>query len=156
MRARSLGGEDDRILGSPAWFARVHISGGISTEIPPQKMTGQSDIEKLREAVLPIPEGVPESWLNEDCLKRFLRADGGDLEKATARLRGTLQWRGSVKPERIACTRCASDPFAHYMQQVSTGSAKKEPDLGNKGDGLSEIERQPNVDSAERLYMQPY
>lgn len=92
-------------------------------------MAGQSDIERLRDAVLPIPASVPESWLNDDCLARFLRADGGDLDKAIARLRGTLQWRGSIQPERLTCTRCASDPFAHYMQQVQNLPGSK----GSKG-----------------------
>lgn len=81
-------------------------------------MTAASDIQRLREAVTPLPEGVPESWLTEDCLDRFLRADGHDFDKAVARLRGTLQWRASTRPEKISCSACAKDPHAHYMYQV--------------------------------------
>jgi hypothetical protein len=79
----------------------------------------QSLVQGLREAVLPLPPNVPEEWLDDDCLKRFLRADGNDFEKARERLRGTLKWRDEVQPSQLRCAACAEvDPHSHYMQQV--------------------------------------
>jgi hypothetical protein len=79
----------------------------------------QSLVQGLREAVLPLPPNVTEEWLDDDCLKRFLRADGNDFEKASERLRGTLKWRDEVQPSQLRCAACAEvDPHSHYMQQV--------------------------------------
>lgn len=77
------------------------------------------NIARLREAVLPVPEGGDPAWLTDDCLDRFLRADGHDFDKAQQRLLKTLQWRASVQPEAVRCRHCnEQEPRSHYMHQV--------------------------------------
>ena len=50
-------------------------------------------------------------------VERFLRADRGDLVKATKRLRDTLRWRRDVRPETKMCGACLNaDLRSHYMQ----------------------------------------
>lgn len=78
----------------------------------------QAQIQELRKAVTPLPDEVPEEWLTDDCLWRFLRADAYDMNKAITRLQGTLEWRAKIKPHELSCKSCAEDPQAHYMYQV--------------------------------------
>ena len=77
-----------------------------------------AELQRLRDALQPVPAEV-EPWLDDACLARFLRADGGDFDKAKARLEGTVRWRAETRPELISCTACSKDPHAHYMYQVS-------------------------------------
>ena len=50
-------------------------------------------------------------------VRRFLRADRGNLKKATIRLTDTLKWRREVRPETKMCGACLNkDLRAHYMQ----------------------------------------
>ena len=41
-----------------------------------------------------------------ETVQRFLRADRGDLVKATKRLKETLQWRQATRPEHRVCSAC--------------------------------------------------
>ena len=41
-----------------------------------------------------------------ETVQRFLRADRGDLVKATKRLKETLQWRQATRPEQRVCSAC--------------------------------------------------
>ena len=50
-------------------------------------------------------------------VERFLRADRGNVAKATKRLRDTLAWRRETRPETKMCGACLNrDLRSHYMQ----------------------------------------
>ena len=78
-------------------------------------------VDALAEAVRPLADSDPalRAWCTRANVERFLRADRGDLDKATKRLRETLRWRLEVRPETRMCTAChSSDLRSHYMQHV--------------------------------------
>lgn len=60
------------------------------------------EVDALLAAVEPILDGLDEAtraWCDRSTAERFLRADKGDLGKATKRLRTTLKWRGTYRPD---------------------------------------------------------
>ena len=67
------------------------------------------------DAPFPSPPSSPRTARVN--VERFLRADRGDLVKATKRLRDTLRWRRDVRPETKMCGACLNaDLRSHYMQ----------------------------------------
>lgn len=67
------------------------------------------------DAPFPSPPSSPRAARVN--VERFLRADRGDLVKATKRLRDTLRWRRDVRPETKMCGACLNaDLRSHYMQ----------------------------------------
>ena len=52
-------------------------------------------------------------------LARFIRADGGDLEKAEGRARETLRWRVKFGAHSAVCRACLRvSPRSHYMHHI--------------------------------------
>eukprot|EP00884_Botryococcus_braunii_P016466 jgi/Botrbrau1/3502/Bobra.341_2s0032.1 len=58
------------------------------------------ELLQLRDAVndILVEDPVLRHWCDESCLKRFLVSRGGNLRKAVAALRHTLEWRQKEKP----------------------------------------------------------
>jgi len=78
-------------------------------------------VDALRDAVTPLllNDQALFEWCTTKNVERFLRADRGNLQKATTRLTETLKWRQEVRPEGKMCTACFSkDLRSHYMQHV--------------------------------------
>ena len=78
-------------------------------------------VDALAEAVGPLVEtdDALKAWCTRANVERFLRADRGNLDKATKRLLDTLRWRKENRPETKMCTACFSvDVRSHYMQHV--------------------------------------
>ena len=78
-------------------------------------------MHKLTAAMEPLlaTDAVLREWCTEDTVRRFLRADRGDLSKASKRLRDTLEWRRAARPERARCPACFNAALnSHYMQHV--------------------------------------
>jgi len=64
---------------------------------------------------------VPGSSLSlaVDTVRRFLRADRGNISKAKKRLEETLKWRIDVQPQTKMCSTCLNEDLrSHYMQHV--------------------------------------
>lgn len=78
-------------------------------------------------------------WCDRRTVERFVRADKGDVVKATKRLRRTVRWRDGAKPEETRCERCFEGDFgSHYMQQIgfdACGRAVVYSDIGLALDG---------------------
>ena len=80
-----------------------------------------ASVDALAEAVRPLVDSddALRAWCTRANVERFLRADRGNLAKATKRLRETLRWRLEVRPETRMCSAClSSDLRSHYMQHV--------------------------------------
>ena len=78
-------------------------------------------VDALRDAVTPLllNDQALFEWCTTKTVERFLRADRGNLQKATTRLTETLKWRQEVRPGGKMCTACFSkDLRSHYMQHV--------------------------------------
>jgi hypothetical protein len=96
------------------------------------------EVDALLAAVGPTLDGLDEAtraWCDRSTAERFLRADKGDLGKATKRLRTTLKWRATYRPDLNArCPKCfGRDLRSHYMQQVGfdvNGRALVYSDIG--------------------------
>ena len=71
----------------------------------------QDDVDALARAVQPIldSDDAIRRWCTRANVERFLRADRGNLAKATKRLTDTLKWRVAERPETRR-TRGASGP----------------------------------------------
>lgn len=80
-----------------------------------------ASVDALAEAVRPLVDSddALRAWCTRANVERFLRADRGNLAKATKRLRETLRWRLEARPETRMCSAClSSDLRSHYMQHV--------------------------------------
>ena len=78
-------------------------------------------VDALAEAVRPLADSddALRAWCTRANVERFLRADRGNLAKATKRLNETLRWRLEKRPETRMCSACLSvDLRSHYMQHV--------------------------------------
>ncbi|GAX74409.1 hypothetical protein CEUSTIGMA_g1857.t1 [Chlamydomonas eustigma] len=56
--------------------------------------------------------------VDDDTVRRFIRATGGNIPLAVKRLNTTSEWRAQVKPELMVCKACAKKPGSHYMHVV--------------------------------------
>jgi hypothetical protein len=80
-----------------------------------------ASVDALAEAVRPLVDSddALRAWCTRANVERFLRADRGNLAKATKRLNETLRWRLEKRPETRMCSAClSSDLRSHYMQHV--------------------------------------
>ena len=78
----------------------------------------QDDVDALARAVQPILDSdeAVRRWCTRANVERFLRADRGNLAKATKRLTDTLKWRVAERPETRVCSACIDkDLRSHYM-----------------------------------------
>merc|ERR1719183_2449541 len=81
----------------------------------------EDDVAALMKAVDPLllTDSDLKEWCTLDTVRRFLRADRGNLSKAKKRLEDTLRWRLDVKPRTKMCQACLNkDLRSHYMQHV--------------------------------------
>ena len=81
----------------------------------------QDDVDALARAVQPILDSdeAIRRWCTRANVERFLRADRGNLAKATKRLTDTLKWRVAERPETRVCSACIDkDLRSHYMNFV--------------------------------------
>lgn len=77
-------------------------------------------LEALREACANDPSQkeseVVESWADQACAVRYLRARNHKHDAALKMLRGSITWRASTQPQHARCPRCAISPTAHTMR----------------------------------------
>ncbi|KAL3142685.1 hypothetical protein ABBQ38_002988 [Trebouxia sp. C0009 RCD-2024] len=55
---------------------------------------------------------------DDQMIRQFVQATGGDLTTAIKRIQATLTWRAQVHPETMTCTACQQLPKSHYMHLV--------------------------------------
>eukprot|EP00243_Klebsormidium_subtile_P003331 TRINITY_DN16696_c0_g1_i1.p1 TRINITY_DN16696_c0_g1~~TRINITY_DN16696_c0_g1_i1.p1 ORF type:complete len:328 (-),score=66.47 TRINITY_DN16696_c0_g1_i1:189-1172(-) len=103
----------DEAVGS---LAKAAIDMRAEREVLDKKHREDGSLDKMKaavgEAILRNP------YVDEQCLLRFLRADLGDVKKASKRLVACLEWREKRKPETAVCPACAADPLAHYVHFI--------------------------------------
>lgn len=58
------------------------------------------------------------SHCDDNTIRRFIRATGGNLPLSVKRLQHTIAWQNDVHPETVICKACAKDPRSHYMHLV--------------------------------------
>eukprot|EP00931_Biecheleriopsis_adriatica_P115504 TRINITY_DN91292_c0_g1_i1.p1 TRINITY_DN91292_c0_g1~~TRINITY_DN91292_c0_g1_i1.p1 ORF type:complete len:432 (+),score=73.96 TRINITY_DN91292_c0_g1_i1:46-1296(+) len=70
-------------------------------------------------AALARAVGGPEaSFVDDACVKRYLRACEGNVQQAARALASTLEWRLRVHPAAIECSACLQDPHSHNLRTV--------------------------------------
>mmetsp|Transcript_15117 Transcript_15117/g.32788 ORF Transcript_15117/g.32788 Transcript_15117/m.32788 type:complete len:312 (+) Transcript_15117:167-1102(+) len=74
------------------------------------------DIQQLKADLWDKLGDEKASLVNDDeTLKRFLKATGGNYQLTLKRLQKTAAWRADRKPEEVDCPACAADCTSHYM-----------------------------------------
>lgn len=68
-----------------------------------ETVDGEERVEELWERVRGQVVGDPylETWCDENCMKRYLRARKGNLQKAQEMLENSLAWRKKMRPELL-------------------------------------------------------
>lgn len=53
--------------------------------------------------------------ISDDDLRRFFRANGGNMAATVKRLAHTAAWRKQQHPSSLECGACKANPSSHYM-----------------------------------------
>ena len=96
---------------------KVSITARMRTAIAPEAVDAVR--RRVADALAAARDDDVDAWCTRETCERFLRADKGDVAKATKRLRKTIAWRAAARPGDVRCERCFEGDFrSHYMQQI--------------------------------------
>eukprot|EP00467_Chlorarachnion_reptans_P002587 CAMPEP_0114509456 /NCGR_PEP_ID=MMETSP0109-20121206/13222_1 /TAXON_ID=29199 /ORGANISM="Chlorarachnion reptans, Strain CCCM449" /LENGTH=305 /DNA_ID=CAMNT_0001688615 /DNA_START=37 /DNA_END=951 /DNA_ORIENTATION=- len=95
---------------------------------PDSSSSNLTAFSQLKEASKSIKDG-PEiagpfregKFITDSCLQRYLTANNGDVKKALAQLKETVDWRKTYKPWD-PCPKCLKNPLAHNLRVVGFDS----------------------------------
>jgi hypothetical protein len=75
------------------------------------------DEQQLRtvRAVLRAKYGdlAADTWISDDCVERYVRAEKGNTDVAAERIAATVSWRRETQPEHVECTECLNNHRSH-------------------------------------------
>lgn len=72
----------------------------------------------LRPALTQIRNSSQAEFVDDACVRRYLRACEGNTTQAAAMLAATIHWRLSEPPACKECSACAADPRSHNQRVV--------------------------------------
>lgn len=136
--------------GRISWHAMTHDDDVAEGDLHGRAMPvlDNDDVDALARAVQPIldEDDAIRAWCTRANVERFLRADRGNLAKATKRLTDTLKWRIAERPETKVCAACIDkDLRSHYMNFV--GWDRKGRALVFSDIGLA-VDKSPSTNAA--------
>lgn len=116
-------------MASPAADAPGAASAGLSGAAAPcQQAIGRGDghenvlavlaDDALRLALEQAGDETDACFVDEPCVRRYLRSEKGDIKSAAKALLATLHWRQEVKPMEAECPSCLEDPHSHNLRIV--------------------------------------